>query len=444
MPLNIKGHPTDIPTANRWARGIEQEIDELQKKAHNVPNVAAKVGSDAVVQGVAISLAMPKEFEVEGSPAGAKGEFDVTWQPELASTALMGPPSPSGPGGNLDTAASASGTTATISVTTTPTQPHEFAVWIGNDNNESSLAPNQSGWTVVSPGTTSTPWTKVISTATAQNVTSTLGGAQAWTSVLAMFQVAEHKTPSIVQLKVHTIASPQAIVFDNPVTAGNTIIAIAGGRDGSVLFPTVSDSLTNSFALAKGVTSTSGNTSHSFMYYASNVLGGADTVTFANGGASNNLVGIIIEVANLSAFSGIPSFRLIQSADVPGFQGIDVLKGTPADGQFLYYKAADGKWEFKSISTGTPNVVSKSANYNASINDVVLCDTSGGGFTVTLPDATASLGGVVTVKKMSSDSNTLTISRLGADTVEGATTAAFTVQYTSLSLIAFGTNWDIF
>src|ERR1041385_579430 len=59
MPLNIKGHPTDVATANRWALRIENQLDELQKrpikKVTNTTNTnitqAASGVSDGLVHG---------------------------------------------------------------------------------------------------------------------------------------------------------------------------------------------------------------------------------------------------------------------------------------------------------------------------------------------------------------------------------------------------------
>jgi hypothetical protein len=88
------------------------------------------------------------------------------------------------------------------------------------------------------------------------------------------------------------------------------------------------------------------------------------------------------------------------------------------------------------------NTTSQSSAYSASVGDVVLCNTSSAGFTVTLPSAAGSKNGVITIKKVSSDGNNVTISGGGAN-IDGGATAAFTTQYTSLTLVCDGTNWDI-
>jgi hypothetical protein len=90
------------------------------------------------------------------------------------------------------------------------------------------------------------------------------------------------------------------------------------------------------------------------------------------------------------------------------------------------------------------STTAKSANYNAVANDMVLGNTSGGGFTVTLPLAAANLNKSIRVKKTSADVNTLTIARSGGDLIDGATTQVITFQYTDIEMISDGgTNWWI-
>jgi hypothetical protein len=61
-------------------------------------------------------------------------------------------------------------------------------------------------------------------------------------------------------------------------------------------------------------------------------------------------------------------------------------------------------------------------------DDVVLVDTTSGSVTVTLPSARLAGGHVFHVKKMIA-ANTCTVSRSGSDTIDGATTSAWTTQY---------------
>lgn len=71
------------------------------------------------------------------------------------------------------------------------------------------------------------------------------------------------------------------------------------------------------------------------------------------------------------------------------------------------------------------------------------CDTSAGGFTITLPVASTFPGRLFIVKKVSTDGNVLTIAGAGPDKIDGNATISFAAAYTAVSLISDGTNWMV-
>jgi hypothetical protein len=83
----------------------------------------------------------------------------------------------------------------------------------------------------------------------------------------------------------------------------------------------------------------------------------------------------------------------------------------------------------------------KTANYTASGWDAVLCDTSAGTFTVTLP--ASSSGDQVLVKMVGTGTNIVTIDGNGTETIDGSLTKTLLAQYESLLLLADGSNWHI-
>lgn len=90
------------------------------------------------------------------------------------------------------------------------------------------------------------------------------------------------------------------------------------------------------------------------------------------------------------------------------------------------------------------NTVVKTSAYVAVAGDMVLADTSGGGFTITLPLSASNKNLSIRVKKISSDSNTVTIGRTTADLIDGQPTQIFNRQYTAVEFIADGgVNWLI-
>jgi hypothetical protein len=88
-------------------------------------------------------------------------------------------------------------------------------------------------------------------------------------------------------------------------------------------------------------------------------------------------------------------------------------------------------------------VASKTANYTATAAEhVILCDPTGGSFTITLPAAATAGSGKVLVVKNIAGSNTVTIDADGSETIDGAATAVvyFGASYT---IICNGTAWFI-
>jgi len=90
------------------------------------------------------------------------------------------------------------------------------------------------------------------------------------------------------------------------------------------------------------------------------------------------------------------------------------------------------------------NSLVKTTTYTALAGDVVLANTTGGGFTITLPLSSSNRNQAIRVKKTSSDGNTVTVGVTGGDLIDGASTKTFTSQYTSIDVIADGSgNWWI-
>jgi hypothetical protein len=70
-------------------------------------------------------------------------------------------------------------------------------------------------------------------------------------------------------------------------------------------------------------------------------------------------------------------------------------------------------------------------------------DASSSPINVTLPDASAVLGKVYTIKKIDSSANTVTILTSLSQLIDGNSTESLTVQYESITLISNGSGWDI-
>ena len=86
-----------------------------------------------------------------------------------------------------------------------------------------------------------------------------------------------------------------------------------------------------------------------------------------------------------------------------------------------------------------------SGPFTAAARDVVLCDTTLGGFTVTLPLAADNVAEPILVKKISSDVNVVTVGTMSGDVIDGSATQTLALQYSALTVIAADSGaWNIF
>lgn len=73
---------------------------------------------------------------------------------------------------------------------------------------------------------------------------------------------------------------------------------------------------------------------------------------------------------------------------------------------------------------------------------LIVCDSSGGSFTLTLPEAADYPERLLHFKQVSA-TNTVTVQRAGSDTIDGATSFGLATQYASKSIISDGTTWHV-
>lgn len=79
--------------------------------------------------------------------------------------------------------------------------------------------------------------------------------------------------------------------------------------------------------------------------------------------------------------------------------------------------------------------------YTAECGELVRADPSGGGFTITLPAiTTASAGGRIKVKNLTTSTNIITVDTTGADTIDGSATFTMNVSRASAEFISDGTS----
>jgi len=100
-------------------------------------------------------------------------------------------------------------------------------------------------------------------------------------------------------------------------------------------------------------------------------------------------------------------------------------------------QGAEGGANIGNISTITSNTTLTTAHY------VVLCNTTSGTITVTLPAATNNSRRIYNIKKTDSTGNSITIDGNASETIDGTLTKSLNLQYESLTIICDGSNWHI-
>lgn len=75
--------------------------------------------------------------------------------------------------------------------------------------------------------------------------------------------------------------------------------------------------------------------------------------------------------------------------------------------------------------------------------DFLFCNATAAPFAVTLPNATLFHGKTIVVKKTDASLNTVTVTPVAAQTIDGAATFVLSSQYETVSIISNGTNWMI-
>ena len=94
-------------------------------------------------------------------------------------------------------------------------------------------------------------------------------------------------------------------------------------------------------------------------------------------------------------------------------------------------------------ATPGPAIISASSGMTAASNEVILATTTSGGFTITLPSAVA-IGQSIIVKKVSNDTNVVTIVGNGSDTIDSYSSLAFFTFNESITLLSTtSTNWSV-
>lgn len=228
-----------------------------------------------------------------------------------------------------------------------------------------------------------------------------------------------------------------------------TSLALTPTNSDSLLMGWVSNETANGLTISPGGSFTTVDTSNGNVSVASELLTipASTTVSFGLSSSVNWSCGLLVYAPTITGtlFSGWiqnNSLFLTTVALTTGLiNGLSSLLLYPGQGCTI---GTDNSNFTAELGSWRPTLRSKSATYTAIQGDYILGNTTSAGFTITLPAASTVPGAIITVTKVSSDANNLTVSRAGSDLIVGATTAVISVQYNSITLLSDGSsNWFI-
>jgi hypothetical protein len=137
---------------------------------------------------------------------------------------------------------------------------------------------------------------------------------------------------------------------------------------------------------------------------------------------------------------------LTTKGDILGFDGTNNVRVPVGTNGYVATAnsalAAGWGWAPAGSGGNSFTVKTKTANYTAIVNDVVLGNATGGSFAVTLPDATLNTNGVIVVKRKDSTGNVLTVNTTGGQTIDGLASTTLP-SGAVIWVISDGANWYV-
>jgi len=118
-----------------------------------------------------------------------------------------------------------------------------------------------------------------------------------------------------------------------------------------------------------------------------------------------------------------------------------VRLGIGSSGQIL--KTASGLPAWGNLN-GTFTTGTQTTSYTITTSDtVVFADATSANVTITLPLASGASGYRFYVKRIDGSAHTVTVTRSGSDTIDGASSFTLDLQYTAVALVSNGSAWYI-
>jgi len=155
----------------------------------------------------------------------------------------------------------------------------------------------------------------------------------------------------------------------------------------------------------------------------------------------------VVEIARNWAYTGPRGVAVMQNYRNSWPTGIIANVDNTVDwktGSAVSAITADDTGNVRMLFGTRTAIQTRSASYTATKNDdTILCSASGASMTITLPPVSGLIGARLTIKKIDSSANTVTIDGNSAETIDGAATKVLSTQWSTATLQSDGTAWFV-
>lgn len=295
--------------------------------------------------------------------------------------------------------------------------------------------------------TTFTAYTKIQSSKVNANfasILSVLTGNLDNANISASAAIARSKLASGTNYRILANSSSGVMSENAALTSAHVLYADANGQiAGEAQLSASRGGLGISTAASTGVPTVSAGT-WSVAAQLTALRGGTGIDTSASTGIASVASGTWSVISKIPETQGGTNQSTFTTGDILYASGANTLSklGIGSAGQILKVAGGVPAW---GAGSGLLTVVSKTGNYIITSSDnIVLCDASGGSFTLTLPTAAGITGTVYQIIRTDSTlANGVTIDGNGSETIQGALTRKLMTKYESVVIVSDGTNWQV-
>ena len=119
--------------------------------------------------------------------------------------------------------------------------------------------------------------------------------------------------------------------------------------------------------------------------------------------------------------------------------------GHNTDAGFMVDVNGTGRFSQQLTTNGSRiRINAKTGAYTAtSTDDMIPCDATSAGFTITLPTASGRTGQQYTIKKTDNSANAVTVGTTSSQTIDGSATYSLATQWKYVTVVSNGSNWLI-